>query len=750
MMHKVIIFLGIWTFFCAAIPPCFSESVQDKTKETSPMNRLQYESSPYLLQHADNPVDWYPWGEEAFEKAASEDKPVFLSIGYSTCHWCHVMEHESFEDEGISGYLNKYFVSIKVDREERPDIDHIYMQTVMAMTGRGGWPLTVFLTPSKIPVYGGTYFPPTSRYGNPGFLDLLKFVATRWEADPESLVAMGNKITDAVRQRSDRLPGRKGTLDPKILHSAFEQLNGQFDAQYGGFGSSPKFPMGHTLSYLLTYWKRTDSQKALQMVEKTLTEMGKGGMYDHLAGGFHRYSTDAFWQTPHFEKMLYDQAVLSKVYVEAFQATGNKTYEGVARGILDYVLRMMTDSQGGFYSAEDADSLDPALQQSTSDQKILSEHKKEGAFYVWSEAEIEGLLNKDEMLFARSYFGLQKNGNVRYDPHGEFGGKNILFISQDLELAAQKSGFESSKALELLDSIRLKLNRARDLRPRPHLDDKVLTDWNGLMIAGFASAYQTFGDREYLEAGQRASDFIWNNLRRADGRLLHRYRAGDAGLVATIDDYAFYVHGLIEMYQATWDAVYLQRAVTLTEDMVRLFWDHKQGGFYMTADDHETLLFRPREITDGAIPSGSSVAVMNLERLYFLTYNRKWLETARSSFEMMVDDIAAHPSGSCQALAALDLEFGPQQQIVIVDEPDGNLAAQVYKTIHASFNPHQVSILKPMTESDPNSRILTDLVPFIKEHTPVNGLPAVYVCENHTCQKPVTEFKDFIKIYQKK
>ena len=492
-------------------------------------NRLVHEKSPYLLQHAHNPVDWYPWGDEAFEKAKKEDKPIFLSVGYSTCHWCHVMEEESFSNPEMAKIMNDNFISIKVDREERPDVDNIYMQVVMTMTGSGGWPMTVILTPDLKPFFGGTYFPPEDRWGSPGLKSILNTIASKWETERTQILASSESITQAVRAEAQSKAAMSHALDEKTLEKAYQQFRSQFDSRFGGFGDAPKFPRSHTLSFLLRYWKRPGDGKALEMVEKTLQEMAKGGMYDHLGGGFHRYSTDGQWRVPHFEKMLYDQAILSKSYLEAYQATGKEEYAQIAREIFGYVLRDMTGSNGAFYSAEDADSTpDPAQ----------PKKKSEGAFYIWSHDEIVEALGKERADIFNFYFGVEPNGNAPQDPHGEFKGRNILYVGHSLDETAKRLGKSPQEIETILKETKQILFSIRSKRLRPHLDDKVLTDWNGLMISSLAFASRALDEPRYAESAKKAADFLLEKMKRKDGRLMHRYREGEVAIPGFIEDYA--------------------------------------------------------------------------------------------------------------------------------------------------------------------------------------------------------------------
>ncbi len=601
-------------------------------------NRLAREKSPYLLQHAHNPVDWYPWSEEAFAKAAGENKPIFLSIGYSTCHWCHVMERESFEDVAVAEILNQNFISIKVDREERPDIDGVYMNYVMSATGSGGWPMSVFLTPDKKPFYGGTYFPPEDRYGRPGFKTLLLSISEAWHTRKEDILRSADSAVAYLNQVP--IPAKNtSTLNAKIFDKAFQAFDSSYDDQLGGFGQAPKFPRSHALSFLLRYSKRTGSTRALEMACETLDAMKDGGIYDQLGGGFHRYSTDNFWRIPHFEKMLYDQALLVKTYLEVFEVTGEPEYARIARETLDYVLREMTDPQGGFYSAEDADSQDLENPQ----------EKKEGAFFLWKKEEIEALLEPEAAKAFVSFYGIQDLGNAISDPHREFQGKNVLYRAQRLEGAGL---FQHSRKLLL---------EARSKRPRPYRDDKILSDWNGLMIESFALASQVLGEKKYAEAAIRAAEFIFHNLKEGEGRLLHRYREGEAGIQGNLNDYAFMASAYLAIYRMNSQTPWLQRARGLAEQMEALFWDSKQGGFYLTAHDAETLITRPKEVYDGAVPSANSVAALVFLRLGSVTGELRWASKAHEILAVFGSQLQNSPENFTQMLVALDEAMGSNQ-----------------------------------------------------------------------------------------
>ncbi len=669
-------------------------------------NHLISEQSPYLLQHAHNPVDWYPWGQVAFDKAKFEDKPVLLSVGYSTCHWCHVMAHESFENIEIAKIINDHFIAIKVDREERPDIDHIYMKATTAMTGQGGWPLTVFLTAQGDPFYGGTYFPPNAKWGSVGFKDLLNSIAVAWKRNRESILSSGRLITQNLRQTAS-VTTPPETTDGTFLARAFGQLKRQFDPTNGGFGAAPKFPMGHYLSFLLRYYKSFGEPEALDMVKKTLTAMSQGGIWDHLSGGFHRYSTDARWHVPHFEKMLYDQSLLSRAYLEAYQATGSPEFARVAREILDYVQRDMTDKQGGFYSAQDADSLDPA------DGGL-----KEGAFYIFSQDEIEGLLGKESAAVFNYCYGVCPEGNADLDPHGEFRGKNILYRAHGIEDAAGKFHRQTNEIQDILKEGQFKLLDLRTHRPHPHKDNKVLCDWNGLMIASFAFAGRVLEEPRYAQAAAKASDFILAHMMEGR-RLVHRWREGEAGITATLEDYAFFIYGLLEAYEATFRDKYLAAAQELADEMIRLFSD-QAGGFYMTASDAESLIIRPKEVYDGALPSGNSVAALILLKLYALTKKEIYNSHAEALFGCFASSIAPAPYAYSFLLSALDWHLQGPLEITFQGSEGDPTVAKMLKVLYKYFIPSKA--VKFTLSSDSGQ---------------------AHICCRGICQAPVGSVEDF-------
>ena len=661
-------------------------------------NRLIHEKSPYLLQHAHNPVDWYPWGEEAREKARKEDKPIFLSIGYSTCHWCHVMEHESFENEDVARVLNEHFVPIKVDREERPDLDRVYMLFVQASTGSGGWPMSVWLTPDGRPFFGGTYFPPDTRYGRPGFRTILESLARAWRNERAQVEQSGAQVLEQLRQYS-QAGGSHGEIGQATLDAAFNAFRRSFDARLGGFGSAPKFPRPSVLNFLLRYGAATKSDEARDMVLVTLRAMAKGGMHDQLGGGFHRYSVDENWFVPHFEKMLYDQAQLAISYLEAYQITGEAQYAHVARDIFDYVLRDLTHQEGGFYSAEDADSAaDPAK----------PKEKSEGAFYIWSHQEIvEALGEPDAAEFSRR-FGVKPRGNVEEDPHGEFTGRNILYQAQDVPANEQ----DMKRLLEI-----------RSRRPRPHLDDKVLAGWNGMMISAFAKGAQILDEPRYAVAAQRARDFVHRKLwREADATLLRRYRDGDAAIAGFLDDYAVLIQALVDLYETSFDASDLGWATRLAERALAAFQDLEAGGFFSSPANQSDLVLRLKDDYDGAEPSGNSVMALALLRLARLTGRDDFRKAAERTLESFSGRLISGGTGLPQMLVAQMFAAGKPMEIVLAGPADQQAGMLV--EIHQRFLPNAVVM---QASESPNAM------------PPVDGLATAYVCENYACKLPVTE-----------
>ncbi|MBA3766030.1 MAG: thioredoxin domain-containing protein, partial [Acidobacteria bacterium] len=681
-----------------------SQDVAPAAREGKP-NRLIKEKSPYLLQHAHNPVDWYPWGEEAFEKARRENKPVFLSIGYSTCHWCHVMEAESFSDTQVASLMNDAFVSIKVDREERPDIDNVYMNVSVLMTGSGGWPLTIIMTPDKRPFFVATYIPKDGRFGQAGLLDLIPRVKEAWATQHERILQSATQITSALQQKTSNSSG--ADPDTSTLQAAYQQLKSRFDERYGGFGQSQKFPTPHNFLFLLRYWKRTGDAKALEMVERTLQAMRRGGMYDHVGFGFHRYSTEPTWLVPHFEKMLYDQALLAMAYTEAFQATGKEEYEKTAREIFTYVLRDMTSASGGFYSAEDADS-----------------EGEEGKFYLWSEKEIRQALGKEDADLFVKVFGVQSGGNFTEQSTGNKPGTNILYLSKPLRETAADLKLPEQQLRNRLELSRQKLFAVREKRIHPGKDDKILVDWNGLMIAALAKGAQAFNEPKYLEAAMRAADFIQRNVRTSDGRLLHRYRDGQANIKAHAEDYAFLIWGLLELHEATFQINYL-RAADLNNELLKHFWDANRGGFYFSADDGEALLVRSKEIYDGAIPSGNSVAMLNLLRLGRITANTDFEQKAAAIGRAFSGEIKSSPSASTQLMVALDFGIGPSYEVVIAGGSQAEDTRAMLNALRIRFIPNKVVLLKPTDQKEPE---ITRLAAFTKYQSSRDGKATAYVC----------------------
>ena len=683
-------------------------------RQKTASNRLIDEKSPYLIQHAGNPVNWYPWGKDAFDKARKEDKPVFLSIGYSTCHWCHVMAHESFEDEEVALLLNESYVAIKVDREERPDVDKIYMSVCQSLTGRGGWPLSIFMTPEGKPFFAGTYFPKSSRMGMPGFVDILKQIAAMWQNDRSSVVKASENITTAIQPGSDSVRSVHA-LNVEILKKGYAQLAKTFDPIWGGFGAAPKFPIPHYLTFLLRWHKRSGDSRAMEMVEKTLNTVRSGGIFDQIGLGFHRYSVDEKWLVPHFEKMLYDQALLAMAYIEAYQATGKVKFAQVAHEIFTYVLRDMNSPEGGFCSAEDADS-----------------EGKEGLFYLWTPLEVREHLGEElGDLFCR-FYDITEAGNFEE-------GRSIPHVSMSLETFGAKEGMEPRKLETLLKNARDKLFDARKKRVHPLKDDKILTSWNGLMIAAFAKGYQVFGDQAYADAARMAAAFILENLRTAGGRLLRRYRQGEAACSGYLDDYAFLVWGLIELYEATFEIAYLQEAIALNQEMIDIFWDKEGGGLYFTGKGNELLITRSKEIYDGALPSGNSVAAMNFLRLGRLTGNTDLEKKADQLTRVFAAEVTEHPMAYTQLLVALDFMVGPSQEIVMAGDPASETMRDMLNVIQRKFLPNKVVLMRP---DGAEGKRLATLSPFVGPMQPVDHYPTVYLCEQYSCKKPITKISE--------
>ena len=707
--------LTSFVIFFGLVPFLWSQSDEfDSNQKEKHVNRLAKESSPYLLQHQYNPVDWYPWGQEAFDKAAKLNRPIFLSIGYSTCHWCHVMEHESFEDEQVADLLNENFISIKVDREEMPEVDHVYMSVCQAMTGRGGWPLTIIMTPKKEPFFAGTYFPKSGRLGRPGMMELLPSIADAWKNRRDELVKSANKIHKFLISSNKKQLG--DALDESILQNTYSQFVNRYDKNHGGFGTRPKFPSPHNLIFLLRFHHMTGDKTSLMMVEKTLQEMRMGGIFDHVGFGFHRYSTDAEWLVPHFEKMLYDQAMLAMAYTEAFQLTGNKFYKKTAEEILTYVQRDMTDSLGGFYSAEDADS-----------------EGEEGLFYLWKIEELNSILEGEDARFVQHVFNLQPDGNYKDEATGQFTGRNIFYLNKSTsELADKKK----------MSIIRDKLFHVREKRIHPIKDDKILTDWNGLMIAAFAKAGVAFNSRELIEAAEKCTQFILEKLTDENGRMKKRFRIGVSGLDAHLDDYAFFAWGLLELYEATFNIQYLQKAIQISEIMVAEFWNESSGGFYLGSDKTEALIVRSITGYDGAIPSGNSIAAMNLLKLTRITGDVKWAEMADKTFNVFSNEIERAPTGFTSMVTAFLFESDRPKEIVIVGSGKDPETWAALDRIKSKYNPNKVILFKNIDDTE---RELSPLAKWTATQQTIDNKTTFYVCQDFACKIPTTDIKQAIK-----
>lgn len=683
-------------------------------------NRLVFEKSPYLLQHAGNPVDWFPWGEEPFEKARAEGKPIFLSIGYSTCHWCHVMERESFEDDEVAALMNEGFIAIKVDREERPDIDEIYMTVTQAMTGRGGWPMTVFLTADKKPFFAGTYFPKTARLGRPGMMELLPRVTHLWANQRQELLSSANDISQRVQQLYDLGPG--STLDHRTLDYAYRNMTQRFDEEKGGFSDHPKFPTPHNILFLLRYWKRTGDAKALEMAEKTLTEMRRGGIYDHVGFGFHRYSTDRVWLVPHFEKMLYDQALIAVAYTEAYQATRNEEFARTVEEIFTYVLRDMTSPEGGFFSAEDADS-----------------EGEEGKFYLWTIAEVEAIVGEEDANIFANTFNLTTAGNFVEPGREHVKGRNIPHVQSNEETLADYHGMSVEAYREKMEAIRAKLFEAREGRIHPLKDDKILADWNGLMIAALAKAARVLDSERAEDAARRAADFVLTQMRREDGRLYHRYRLGEAGLEPVLEDYAYVTWGLLELYETTFETRWLEEAIALTEITMEQFADKKNGGFFKTAEGGEKLLMRPKEGHDGARPSGNSVTAMNLLRVGRITGEPKYEQAADGLLSAFSKKVERTPTSFNQMLCALDFAVGPSFEVVIAGNAEADDTAAMLRALRSEYLPNKVVLFREDGKETEQETPIWKYAAYTEAQHSLEGKATAYVCQNYACKAPTTD-----------
>ncbi|MBN2126657.1 MAG: thioredoxin domain-containing protein [Deltaproteobacteria bacterium] len=683
-------------------------------------NRLIREKSPYLLQHAYNPVEWYPWGTEAFERARALDRPVFLSIGYSTCHWCHVMERESFEDPRVAALMNDAFVSVKVDREERPDLDHVYMSVCQMVTGSGGWPLTIIMTPDQVPFFAATYLPRENRFGQRGMLELIPRIREIWETRRAEVLSSAAAIAEALQETGRAAP--EGELNLPVLDRAYGEFARGFDPAHGGFGNAPKFPSPHNLLFLLRYWNRTRDEKALAMVEKTLRAMRRGGIWDHIGYGFHRYSTDREWLVPHFEKMLYDQAMLALACLETYQATGKDLYVETAREIFTYVLRDMTSPKGGFYSAEDADS-----------------EGIEGKFYIWREEDLREALDGDLADLVVRVFQVDREGNFLEEATRNRTGANILHLRAPLAELASDLGMSPKELQDRVSTARERLFHVRERRGRPQKDDKILADWNGLMVAALARGARVLGDSRYEKAAMDAARFVLHHMRRPDGRLLHRYRDGEGGILGHLDDYAFLVWGLIELFETTFDAACLQAALELNEDMIRFFWDARNGGLFFSGDDDERLILRSKEIYDGAVPSGNSVAMWNLLRLARITGRADLEEKASAIQKAFAGQVGQLPLAHAQFLVALDYALGPSQEVVLAGPSQGEDTLEMVKTLRDRYMPNTLVLFRP---SDREDAPIDALAAHTRHCHPVHGKATAYVCRQRACGAPVTDIED--------
>ncbi len=666
------------------------------------MNILANETSPYLLQHAHNPVEWYPWGEEALAKAETENKPIFLSIGYSACHWCHVMAHESFENPDIAALMNEYFVNIKVDREERPDLDSIYMDAVVSLTGQGGWPMSVFLTPDGVPFYGGTYFPPVRRGGMPSFPDVLRGVYDAWLNRRDAVLDGGKEIVQHIQHTDVLLAVGGDDLSPDTFQKAAEALWSQFDWRAAGWGGAPKFPQPMTIEFLLRHHYRTGDPLALEMITKTLDAMLRGGMYYQLGGGFHRYSTDAVWLVPHFEKMLYDNSQLARAYLHAWQVTGKPEYRRVVEEILDYVLREMTDATGGFYSTQDADS-----------------EGVEGKFFVWDEAEIDSLLSEDAPLF-KAMYGVTARGNFEH--------KNILFLASDLATLARKFAISEEVLSQRLNLARARLFDEREKRIHPGLDDKVLSGWNGLMLAALAEAARYFNRNDYRNAAIANANFLWEHMRTPDGRLYRSWRKGEAKLNGYLEDYACVAEGLLALYETTFD----ERWFVWSRELMEMVTDHfadPSGGFFDTSDDHEALVFRPKSIQDNATPSGNAMAAIVFLKLSTFTGEGRYTDLAEAMLKQIQPVLARHPSGFAQWLTALSFALGEAREVAIVGEVTNADTQAMLAAVREKFRPFMVTAVG----------LGVSAVPLLLDRPQREDKATAYVCYHFACRAPVTE-----------
>ena len=733
-------FIIVVVFISFSIPTIASEN-KDKTmaEHQSKPNRLIHEKSPYLLQHAYNPVDWYPWGDEALEKARKEDKPILLSIGYSTCHWCHVMEEESFMNPDIAELMNTNFVCIKLDREERPDLDKIYMTAVTAITGSGGWPLNVFLTPDLKPFFGGTYFPPTPRQGSLAWPDILRLIANAWK-DPsqrDKLQSFSSNLKESIANALS-WTSKVSVINTDVIDKALDAFSSRFDKDLGGFSPAPKFPSPSIQNFLFAYhfYAKTVGKKdktALLMGDATLRAMANGGIYDQLGGGFHRYSTDAKWHVPHFEKMLYDNAQLLKNYLDAFLITGDRLFGKIARETADYVLRDMTHLDGGFYSAEDADSLPSGKNLEDTDKK-----KAEGAFYVWEQKEINDLLGDGPGEIFSYRYGVKPEGNAEMDPFNEFKGKNILFNAHSIDEVAKKFNMPNEDVETLILESKLKLLATRSKRPRPHLDDKILTSWNGLMISALSRSYRVLGEKRYLEAARNSAGFLRKNLYDVKEKtLFRRWRQGERKIAGMADDYAFLIQGLIDLYEADFDPGWIEWALKLMDEQIKLFYDAENGGFFMTRKGHDKKIdLRIKEDTDNVIPSAGSVAVSNGLCLARFADSKGYSAIVEQTFKSILARIHSQPDSAPDLLVALITSLTQPVEVIIAGERNTAETRSMLKTVNSVYYPGKIVIL---VDNDTTQNRLAQYLPFIASVKKIDNKTTAYVCTDKTCKPPVTD-----------
>ena len=703
----------------------FISCTKKKTEENKNMNRLADSKSPYLLQHKNNPVDWFPWGVEAFEKAKEENKPIFLSIGYSTCHWCHVMEHESFEDQQVAELMNENFVSIKVDREEMPEVDHLYMSVCQAMTGRGGWPLTIVMSPEKEPFFAGTYFPKTGRGNRPGMLELIPSLMNAWNNKQEDIQKTIEQVNNYLDKANNVQPGSE--LNRNTIDDAYNNFIERYDKNFGGFGKAPKFPSPHNLLFLLRYHKAYQDTMAKTMVENTLSKMRLGGIFDHIGFGFHRYSTDQEWFLPHFEKMLYDQAMISLAYLEAFEISKKQEYASIAHEIFSYVARDMTDENGGFYSAEDADS-----------------EGEEGKFYVWSTSEIDKILGPVQGKQFTDVYGFNENGNFHDEATGQLVPNNIPYLKNRIIDYSVKNNIDIKSLKVTLEKNRNTLFEYRRNRIHPLKDDKILTDWNGLMIAALAKGGTILKEDKYTNAAERSANFILDNLRDENGRLYKRYRNGSTGLQPHIDDYAFFIWGLLNLYESNFNTYYLKSALELSEIMVADFLDKKRGGFFIGPNNGEKLIVRAKDSYDGAIPSGNAVAAMNFIRISKFTGDSKWEDIAQNTFLAFSESIKRIPSAHSFMLTSFMYGLDNPKEIVIVAKEKNAKTMSSIRKIQEVYNPNSIIIFKELK----NRTELDNIAPWTTMHDTVNDQITYYICENFSCRRPTTDIDIAIKYLQ--